>query len=97
MAKQINPKELASIVTRLLAGDMTTSHLDDQKRYSSFMEGIAGVVADHCGGKVGSASFYEVEDPEDNWLVSIYGNDSLPEDGGVWAEFDEHGDLWEDV
>jgi hypothetical protein len=94
MAKMLNPKELASLTTRLLVGDMTTSQLDDRDRYGSFMEGIANVIAEHCGGEVTGAYFEQnVEDPDDNWLVSIHGNDSLPDDGGVWADYDPDGEL----
>lgn len=94
MSKMINPKELSEIIDRLLVGDMTETHLDEQHRYSSFLEDIAGVVANHCGGEVVGVSFDEDhEDPGSEWLVAVRGNADMPEEGGVWSEYDPEGEL----
>jgi hypothetical protein len=91
MSKQITNGELAEIVTGLLVGRLFHDHLDATEKYAAFMTDIAKVICDHCGGEVtGNAdnSGYE-------WLVGIVGDDSLPEDGGVWKDYDPDGELFE--
>jgi hypothetical protein len=61
------------------------------EKYAAFMTDIAKVICDHCGGEVtGSAS-----NCFGLWLVGIVGDDSMPEDGGVWKDYDPDGELFE--
>ena len=91
MSKQISPEELAKIVTDLLTNPDATGALDEAKTFSSFMTQIAQTVCDHCGGEVlAPASRFA----DDKWYVAIIGNDSLPEDGGIFAEYDKEGELF---
>ena len=90
MSKQISHKDLAEIVTKLLTAPEAESHIDEAKTYSSFMTEIAEVVCNHLGGEVvGPAA------PLDEmWYIGIIGNDSLPEDGGIFAPYDKGGELF---
>ncbi|MBU0501438.1 MAG: hypothetical protein KJ558_10105 [Gammaproteobacteria bacterium] len=92
MGKQITPGELAEIVTGLLVGRQADLQLDTPQKYGAFMTDIAKVICDHCGGEVqGDAdSFF------DGWMIGITANDSLPDDGGIWAGFDPEGELFSD-
>lgn len=100
MAKVIAPNELAEIVTGLLINPALLGELDSVEQHQAFMEGIAQVVADHCGGHVNGVS---EPDNEDNYLadeysspyVSVSPDDSLPSlHRNAWALHDPEG--WED-
>ncbi|MFL1449214.1 hypothetical protein ACI77O_12535 [Pseudomonas tritici] len=90
MSKQINAVELAEIVSSLLTGPQNVGQLTDTASQARFMTEIATVVANFYGG--------EVQNPADDFtgefLVGIHGNDSVPEDGGIWANYDIEGDLF---
>ncbi|KVP16889.1 hypothetical protein [Burkholderia ubonensis] len=89
MSKQINPQDLATIVTQLLTKPESVGQLDTDAQFKSFMTDIAQVVCNHCGGEVRhEASFLD-----DVCYVGIHGNDSLPEDGGIWKDYDKEGEL----
>jgi hypothetical protein len=89
MSKQINQHELATLVNKLLTQPEAVGELDTDGKFADFMTDIAKVVCDHCGGEVShEASFLD-----DVCYVSIEGNDSLPEGGGVWKDFDKGGEL----
>jgi len=90
MSKQITNGELAEIVTGLLVGRLLHDHLDSMEKYAAFMTDIAKVICDHCGGEVTGTA-----DPYEGWLVGITGNESLPEDGGVWKNYDPEGELFD--
>ncbi|MBK3779905.1 hypothetical protein G3A43_06530 [Paraburkholderia aspalathi] len=90
MSKQISQQELAQIVTKLLT-DPNSGELDEANKFAKFMTDIGQVVADHCGGEIK----HEASTKEGVWYVGIRGNDSLPEDGGVWQDFDLEGELFE--
>ena len=90
MSKQISPEELAKIVTDLLTKPDVTGELDEAKTFSSFMTQIAQTVCDHCGGEVRVPA----SRLDDKWYIGIFGNDSLPEDGGVFANYDTEGELF---
>lgn len=87
MSKQITPNELAEIVTKLL----TTDKIDDAETFSGFMTDVAKLVCSYNGGVV--------LHPADNWtdktwMVGIRGDECLPDDGGIWADYDKEGDVW---
>jgi hypothetical protein len=89
MSKQITPEDLATIVTNLLTQPQTVGQLDSDGQFKSFMTDIAKVVCDHCGGEVQR----EADFLDDVCYVGIHGNDSLPEDGGIWKDYDKEGEL----
>lgn len=81
MSKQITPNDLAEIVTRLLTDP---NEIDDHDVFGTFFLSIAEVVCSFCGG--------EPDTPDANvgeWLVGITANDSLPPNGGIWANYDK--------
>lgn len=90
MSKQLTPAELASIVTNLLVNPQQVGELDSPERYGAFMTDVASLICDHCGGEVSSSA----DDWVGEWLVGIISNDSLPDDGGIWKDFDPEGELF---
>lgn len=86
MSKSITNIDLAHIVCRLL---LDKDSFDTANRFHSFMDDIAALVTEHCGGEV-SSSTVTVEGES---MVSISANDSLPEDGGIWKTYDLEGSL----
>lgn len=93
MSKQVNPQELAELVTKLLTNPDSVGELDTPEKFSAFMTDIARVVCDHCGGEVRHEASRDGE-AEEQWLVGVNRNDSLPEDSdGVWAGVDPEGEL----
>lgn len=90
MSKQITNRELSEIVTRLLTEPKTIeAQLDSPERYGAFMRSVAGAICYACGGEVSDV-------PPDNaygrWLIGIRPNDSLPDDGGIWKNYDPEAD-----
>lgn len=90
MSKQINAAELAEIVKNLLTKPQSVGELEDGSTFACFMTEITEVVCSFVGG--------EVKNQADNFtgefLVGVHGNDSLPEGGGIWANYDQDGDLF---
>ena len=101
MAKILTPEELAAIVEDLLVRPDKVGEFDSNDRYERFLEAIAMVVCDHCGGRVGHVHppDFSVKEalksglnPNDatghnaiRYTVGIHGNDNLPEGGGIWT------------
>ena len=96
MAKIITAPELAQIVSGLLKGGETPV-IEEKTAYAMFMSDIAEVVTRYCGGEVSGQASLDVMDSDAQWTIAIRANDSLPEDGGVWAEFDIQGSLRADA
>lgn len=101
MAKVIAPNELAEIVTGLLINPALLGELDSVEQHQAFMEEIAQVVANHCGGTISGISAPTCADksyltgPDDSPYTLIRPDDSLPSlTQNVWAGFDTDG--WED-
>lgn len=90
MSKLITPEELAQIVTKLLTDPAAAGELESPEAYKAFMTSIAQAVCDGCGGEMRN----EAAPSDGIWYVAIQGNDSSPEDGGIWAEYDKEGDLF---
>lgn len=90
MSKQINAKELAEIVTKLLDDPSSIGEDMPPSAYASFMTRIAEVVAEHCGGAI----LHEASPMEDVWYIGVHGNECIPADGGVWAPYDKEGELF---
>ena len=89
MSKQISAGEMAYIVADLLLAPEVVGELEEARAYQGFMTDIAQVVCDHCGGEVRNPA----SPLDDIWYVGIHGNDSLPDDGGIWADYDKEGEL----
>ena len=89
MSKQISNLELAEIVGKLLD---TSNHenLEEYEQFQNFMTAIATVVCDYCGGEIAGPA----DDFTGEWLIGIWGNDSLPEDEGIWKDYDPEGELF---
>lgn len=87
MSKQITPMQLAHIVTSAL---IDKKQFDTLKQFENFMTDIAEVVCKHFGGELVN----ETLTMDDFTSVGIIGNESLPEDGGVFANYDFEGSLW---
>ena len=101
MSKQILPNELAEIVAGLLIKPELLGELDSPERHQSFIEEIAQVVADHCGGYINGISPADCDDSQ--YLVDEYSAPYVsvsPDDclgsltRNVWAAFDVEG--WEE-
>lgn len=91
MSKQITAQELAQIVSALLTDPKTImEQLDSPERYCRFMTAITEAVCESCGGEV----LAPASALDDTYYVGVHGNDSLPDDGGVWAAYDTEGSLW---
>lgn len=92
MMRTVSATELAGIVSRLLTDPQGVGEIEEAHTFSSFMTGIAQVVADHCGGAIVAAASRTDKD----WTVAVAPNDSLPATGGVWGPFDasQHRDLF---
>lgn len=91
MSKQISAAELALITHSLLVHPERSGELDTPEKYQAFMTDMAQLICDHCGGEVRHVA--TCPDGE-AWFVGIHGNDTLPDDGGIWKPFDPEGDLF---
>lgn len=89
MSKQITAEELAEVVNLLLTNPEAAGELAGYETFQRFMTSIAQVVCDHCGGEIRHAA----EPLDDIWYVGIHGNDSIPESGGIWGNYDKEGEL----
>ena len=96
MSKLITPPELAEIVTALLVAPHLLGELSEQSAFGNFLQDIAQVVANHCGGEVAYVSPGEHSgsaSEEVGLMVAIEPNDSLPSiRKNVWTYHDP--DAW---
>jgi len=90
MSKQVSNGELSEIVSGLLVGHLGPQHLDSTERYSRFMTELAQLICDHCGGVVSDEM---ADNSSEQWLIGINSDDRLPDDGGVWKDYDPDGEL----
>ncbi|NVL49886.1 hypothetical protein F2S72_09050 [Pseudomonas syringae pv. actinidiae] len=90
MSKQITAAELAEIVNNLLTKPQSVGELEDGNTFACFMTEIAVVVCGFVGGDVKN----QADNFTGEFLVGVHGNDSLPEGGGIWANYDQDGDLF---
>jgi hypothetical protein len=83
MSKQITASELAEITAKLLKGQ------ELGPRTTEFMTDLAQLVCRYCGGvAVGPADNFAGE-----LMVGIAFVKGMPEDGGIWKDYDEEGEL----
>ena len=85
MAKVLTDLELIDIVRR------APDEFDDSDNYRLFLDGLADLVCEHFGGSHGAPSRYA--DDELGWTVAITNDGYIPENGGVYAKYDEEGSL----
>jgi len=92
MAKIVTDKELADIVRRIVEGDL----IDEAGQYREFLTRLGILVTDFMGGELGGVNFDHVDKEEDGrlfqevqWLLGIRHNDCVPEDGGIWKDYDK--------
>lgn len=86
MSKQISAKELAEIFTKILA----TSEIDNADSFAEFMTEAAELATKYCGGVVLNHASPPTISAEEigEWMIGIHADDSLPEDGGIWKDYD---------
>lgn len=87
MSKQISAMDLAHVYCRLLLN--AAKEFDTTEQAEAFANAAAQLVTEHCGGRVNGQS--EVEGHN---YISIVADDTLPEDGGIWRDYDLQGDLF---
>jgi hypothetical protein len=85
MAKILKDEELGEIVAKITRDDLL---IDDVDQYKAFLEDLADLVARHCGGTTGTASYGD----DLGWTVAIHHDESVPHGGGVYAEYDKDED-----
>jgi len=87
MAKELSDKDLLSIVGKTIIND----EIDDSDTYLNFLEDMAILITKYFGGDVISVKYTK----ESGYIIYIGVNDSLPEDGGIFAQFDQSV-VWKD-
>lgn len=90
MSKQLTPTELAALVTTLLTNPDALGELDSTGKFAAFMTSITETVCEHVGGEVRNEAAFQ----DGVCYVGVHGNESLPDDGGVWKNFDKEGQLF---
>ena len=94
MPKMITSAELGSLVATLLRDPSSVGQDMTAEAYARFMADIATAVCNACGGEVIEVAFSKPTGSGDEWCIDVHGNDSLPEDGGVWSQFDPGNGLF---
>ena len=88
MAKIITDKELAKIVKRIIDGKLITGERGDS--YKDFLKDLAVVVTDFMGGEIGT-----IDKEQDRlcqeivYYIAIHHDEYVPEDGGIWKNYDK--------
>jgi len=82
MAKILTDKELGEIIFK---ATHDTSIIECADAYKYFIEDLADLICNHFGGVRG-----DVQEPETeiSWTVPICINELVPDDGGVFKEYD---------
>jgi len=82
MAKILTDKEMSEIISRAV-NDLST--IDCSGAYEHFLEDLADLICTHFGGTAGTVS-----PPDDAlpWTVAFKVNECVPDDGGVFADYD---------
>ncbi len=92
MSKVITDEELCEIVTRIFHDG--SDIIAERGAYLTFIENIAKAVSFSCGGEVVGVLDITVDD-ELGSVVFIDWNDSVPPNGGIYAEYDTDVDIEE--
>lgn len=84
---KITNSALAVLLTNLLSNPHS-GELDSMEGFERFMNDLANVICDHCGGEVMKEASYAgmTNDGEfgSAYLLEVEPNESSPEDGGIW-------------
>jgi hypothetical protein len=101
MSKILTNFEMAEILLQLLVQPDSVGELDESEKFCHFMESSAELIADFCGGDIGSVRLpdspapIEEGDTSHLYSVAVYTNDSLPSlTNCIWSPYDPNG--WED-
>jgi hypothetical protein len=86
MSKKLSIPDLTKIVTDLLESDI----VDDRDDYRRIVSSISNVIIDYCGGSLKKIT----EDKCEEWYVEIDINHDVPDDGGVYKDYD-NSKKWE--
>ena len=86
MAKILKDAEILQIINRV------PRELNDED-YRVFLYQLAEIVCSHFGGDVGLVT--GPDDIMDCWTVGIHWNEDVPEDGGIYREYDVDADFGE--
>jgi len=91
MAKILTDIELLTILSRAI-----TDHgeIDEADTYKHFLEDLADVVTEYFGGTLGTVAF---DDDEGTWFIAIHGDENVPENGGIYRDFDPDGELFDEA
>ncbi len=95
MSKVMLDTEIVGIIHGIVVND---DCIEDNNIYMEFLEKLGSLVAEYCGGEVVTVSPpMGGGDPHDRHAVHFAWNDSVPEGGGVYADFDTDKTLreWE--
>ena len=80
MAKILTDKEMIDIVRR------APNEIEDSDAYRRFLEELGNLIANHFGGERGTVT----ENPDDGleYTCAFRINEKVPEDGGIYKEYD---------
>lgn len=91
MSVKITPAALADIITKLLVDPASVGNLEELDTHQRFFTAAAELVCDFCGGEVTQEATMEGSD----YFVKVTGNDSSPDDGGIWQPYDKNDELFQ--
>jgi hypothetical protein len=83
MAKIITDKEMVEIIEKVIADENV---FGDQNIYKRFLYDLAELITNYCGGDHGEPD-YDAAD-ELGYIVPFRIDDRIPEDGGVFKDYD---------
>lgn len=83
MAKVLADDELGMIVMNAVRDN---SIIDCADAYEHFLEDLADLICNHFGGTRGSTTQPDCNIPV--WTVAIHVDENVPEDGGIYKDFD---------
>lgn len=86
---KVNAQQLSDLVSELLVSD--NGFICSYEGFQSFMTDVADVICSQCGGETKGLADRDMK--TGTWTVRIAPNDSLPDDGGIWANFDQAASL----
>lgn len=82
--RQLSAKDLAELLGLML--DVRSPYLDDPQTFGRFVTDVAEVICKWCGGFVWDPAKLAVSGKA--WIVRIGRDASLPDDGGIWQNYD---------
>lgn len=92
MSKVLKDTEVLAIVQRIITG---MDVIDDADTHARFLFELGELIAGYCGGDCIAVSRPSGDDDDLGWCVHFHANDSVPDDGGVYAAYDVDVDVEE--